>query len=300
MKKKTFWFLGTLALAFTLIAAGCGNGTAGDDDDNPGSGSPAEQFAAHEVLSGKTSVNGNTVTLQEQVTIPAGTTLTIPENLVLSTSSRGEALILEGTLRLEPGASLVLDEYTALGVREGGGIFKGDTSSAQGLTAEVSGSAVGTCFKIDLSMNGKYYLIYKTTNGNTTTAVLGNLGITASTGSLWAAVSNEPAQDQSIQTGTGTILTITGNPFTGIWTRTTGGQTIYVVLTDTTWSAKLGAVVYNSGTYIYRGNTATWTVTDTGTGNANVGSSGSVNISNNQMTVSSFADTNMNGTYSKQ
>ncbi|MDR1678968.1 MAG: hypothetical protein LBR81_04240 [Prevotellaceae bacterium] len=91
-----------------------------------------------------------------------------------------------------------------------------------------------------------------------------------------------------------------GNPFTGTWTRDGSNGSITVEFTGTTWTAKSGNSIYNSGTYIYDGNTAVLKVSNKGIGNANVGETGSATISNNQMTVSNFSDGNMNGQFTKE
>jgi hypothetical protein len=209
MKDKMF-FAGILsvALVFGMTVMGCDNGST-DDSNNPTGPTAAEQFAQDSVLSGKVSVSGNTVTLNERVTIPAGSVLTIPSNIILS-AKMGNGLIIGGILQIEAGASLELQAFSGFGSGSGGTgrIYKGSTTSAEGLTATVSGSASGNGILITSKTNG--YDINKSASGNTTKAIIGNLGITASKSSLTAAISNEtpPTAERSIQTGTGTILTI--------------------------------------------------------------------------------------------
>jgi hypothetical protein len=91
-------------------------------------------------------------------------------------------------------------------------------------------------------------------------------------------------------------------PFVGVWTRDLGGgYTVNVTITKTEWAAKINGTLYNKGTYSNE-NPSTWHVTEVGpagTGTAILGDTGIASITSGVMTVSSFADNNMNGTYNK-
>jgi hypothetical protein len=90
------------------------------------------------------------------------------------------------------------------------------------------------------------------------------------------------------------------NNFVGTWTQDGSGGSVKVVLTQTNWTATYNNATYNAGTYTYDGTTATWTVTNKGQGSANVGATGNATIqSNGKMVVANFADSAMNGTYTK-
>ena len=87
------------------------------------------------------------------------------------------------------------------------------------------------------------------------------------------------------------------NLFAGTWT---DGYSVNIIITETTWTAKVESSTYNSGTYTYEGNTAQWKVTNKGMGSAQVGDVGNATIINGKMTISNFSDGNMNGTYTKK
>jgi hypothetical protein len=89
------------------------------------------------------------------------------------------------------------------------------------------------------------------------------------------------------------------NPFAGTWTKDGSGGYVTVVITESAWTAKAGNSTYNSGTYTYEGNSAQWTVTNKGIGNANVSDIGNATISDGKLTVANFNDSDMNGIYSK-
>jgi hypothetical protein len=89
------------------------------------------------------------------------------------------------------------------------------------------------------------------------------------------------------------------NPFIGTWTKDGSGGKVTVVITEKVWTGKSGSFVYNSGTYTFEGNNAQLTVTGKGMGSSDVGDKGTATVSDGKMTVSDFADTNMNEKYSK-
>jgi hypothetical protein len=89
------------------------------------------------------------------------------------------------------------------------------------------------------------------------------------------------------------------NPFVGVWTKDDSGGTVKVTITNTEWAAKVSGVLYNRGTYT-PDNPSTWKVTEIGSfGSAILNDTGIATIANGKMTVASFLDANMNGTYSK-
>jgi len=90
------------------------------------------------------------------------------------------------------------------------------------------------------------------------------------------------------------------NLFAGTWVQDYSDGDVVVVFTETKWTSKYKSSTYNSGTYTYEGNTAQLTVTNKGTGSANVGNTGTATISNNKMTISGFSDENMNDRYTKR
>jgi hypothetical protein len=90
------------------------------------------------------------------------------------------------------------------------------------------------------------------------------------------------------------------NPFVGTWTQDGSGGSVKVEATENTWTAKYNNTLYNSGIYTYSGiPLVEWIVTDKGISDETVGGTGNAAIVNGKMIVSSFSDTNMNGTYSK-
>ena len=85
------------------------------------------------------------------------------------------------------------------------------------------------------------------------------------------------------------------NPFIGTWS----AGSVSIVIDKSTWVAKYGGSVYNSGTYTFEKNTSQLKVTKKGICSAAVGETGTASIYNNIMVVSNLIDTNMNGEYIK-
>jgi hypothetical protein len=86
------------------------------------------------------------------------------------------------------------------------------------------------------------------------------------------------------------------NPFVGLWTLDSNGR-ITATVTETTWTARYNTSVYNSGTYTYKGNNATFKITNKGQGSEDVGFTFPASISGNKMIISTTGS--MNGTYTK-
>jgi hypothetical protein len=91
------------------------------------------------------------------------------------------------------------------------------------------------------------------------------------------------------------------NPFVGTWTMDNKGGTVYVTLTNTTWTAAADGAVYNSGTYTHITGTkaAEWTVTGGGhyTGNTGI----AFFTDDDTIRVANFSNvySEMNGTFTK-
>lgn len=84
-----------------------------------------------------------------------------------------------------------------------------------------------------------------------------------------------------------------------IWAKDGSNGLVTVIITNSSWVAKVANATYNSGTYTSEGNEFLCEITNKGRGTANIGETGNAKVDKKIMTVYNFSDYWMNGTYSK-